>query len=195
MKYGKHLDIGCGGRPRNPYIYSDISGIDIYQHPDLASNIDFKLANLAIEPIPYQDNYFDSISAYDVIEHIPRVLAGGKHGTRLPFIDLMNEIWRTLKPNGMLYALTPAYPRVEAFKDPTHVNIITDETHEYFCGECYARPYGFYGRFEVAEVSWVHPRLHYTAEKSIKKTCKSLFRSVFRQKKKTHLLWQLRAVK
>jgi len=195
MKQGKHLDLGCGGRPRNPYRYNDISGIDIYKHPDLASNVDFKLANLSLHTIPYEDSYFDSVSAYDVIEHIPRVLAGGVNGTRFPFIDLMNEIWRVLKPNGMFYALTPAYPRHEAFKDPTHVNIITNKTHEYFCDKCFARPYGFHGKFEVVEVAWVHPRLHWEAEKSTKKALKSLFRSIVRGKKKTHLLWQLKAIK
>jgi SAM-dependent methyltransferase len=196
VKQGKHLDLGCGARPRNPYQYSDLSGIDIYRHPDLSNEVDFKLANLSIHPIPYLDNTFDAISAYDVIEHIPRVLNGGDSGTRFPFIDLMNEIWRTLKPNGMFYALTPAYPMLEAFKDPTHVNIITQGTHEYFCGEmCYAKPYGFYGKFEVSEVTWVHPRLNYYAEKSTKKTLRSLFRSFVRGKQKTHLLWQLRAIK
>ena len=195
MQQGKHLDLGCGGKPRNPYAYSGVSGIDIYKNPNLANNIEFKLANLSIEAIPFEQSYFDAVSAFDVIEHIPRVLAGGKNGTRFPFVELMNEIWRVLKPDGLFYALTPAYPRLQAFKDPTHVNIITEGTHEYFCGECYAKPYGFYGKFEVIEVSWVHPRLHYYAEKSAKKTLKGLFRTIVRHKQKSHLLWQLRAIK
>lgn len=196
MKQGKHLDLGCGGRPRNPYGYSDLCGIDIYQHPNLSPSVEFKLANLAIHAIPFADTYFDAVSAFDVIEHIPRVLTGGVNGTRFPFVELMNEIWRVLKPNGLLYALTPAYPRLDAFKDPTHVNIITEGTHEYFCGDmCYAKPYGFYGKFEVVEVCWVHPRLNYSAEKSTKKTLRSVFRSVIRGKQKSHLLWQLRAIK
>lgn len=195
MQQRKHLDLGCGGKPRNPYAYSDVCGVDIYKNPNLANNIEFKLANLSIEAIPFVDGYFDAVSAFDVIEHIPRVLAGGKSGTRFPFVELMNEIWRVLKPDGLFYALTPAYPRLQAFKDPTHVNIITEGTHEYFCGKCYAKPYGFYGKFEVVEVSWVHPRLHYNAEKCAKKTLKSLFRTIVRHKQKSHLLWQLRAVK
>lgn len=196
MKQGKHLDLGCGGKPRNPYHYSQLSGVDIYKNPNLANDIDFRLANISIQPLPFEDNSFDSISAYDVIEHIPRVLTGGPNGTRFPFVELMDEIWRVLKPNGMLYAITPAYPRVEAFKDPTHVNIITDGTHEYFCGDkCYAKPYGFKGNFHATEVKWVHPRLSYYADDSIQNCLKSLFRSVVRGKKKTHIRWQLRAVK
>ena len=44
----------------------------------------------------------------------------------------MNEIYRVLKPGGTFYAITPYYPRDEAFVDPTHVNIITNKTHTYF---------------------------------------------------------------
>lgn len=194
MKQGKHLDIGCGRKPRNPYQYNQLSGIDIYRHSNLDDSIDFKLANLSIQPIPFEDQYFDAISAFDVIEHIPRVLPNGDNGTRFPFLDLMNEIWRVLKFNGMFYAITPAYPRPEAFQDPTHVNIITKNTHEYFCGKCYAKDYGFYGKFEVVEVSWVHPTLCSLAEKSTKKTLKSLLKSI-QGKRKTHLLWQLRTIK
>ncbi len=53
-----------------------------------------------------------------------------------------------LRPGGFFYALTPAYPSVEAFCDPTHVNIITNSTHRYFTGESpLARMYGFQGHF------------------------------------------------
>ena len=198
MKNGKHLDLGCGGRPRNPYEFSHLSGIDIYQHPNSAPEVTFKLANLSINPIPFEDNTFDSVSAYDFIEHIPRVLAGGTHGTRFPFVELMNEVWRVLKPNGMFYAITPAYPRLEAFKDPTHVNIITAGTHEYFCDEtCYAKSYGFIGKFEATQVAWAHPRLlpKATEQESFKLKLKNIFRSYIRRKEKSHLIWQLKAVK
>lgn len=40
----------------------------------------------------------------------------------------MNEVHRVLKPNGIFLHQTPAYPSTVAFRDPTHVNIITEET-------------------------------------------------------------------
>lgn len=196
MKPGRHLDLGCGGKPRNPYQYDKICGVDIMRHPDLADDIEFKLANLSTGPIPFGDNSFDAVSAFDFIEHVPRVLSDNAGGTRLPFIELMNEIWRVLKPDGKFYAITPAYPREEVFRDPTHVNIITQRTHNYFCDEKrFAKNYGFSGEFEAVRAEWVHPRLHATAELSFKKTCRSVFRSIVRAKQKSHLLWELRAIK
>ena len=44
----------------------------------------------------------------------------------------MNEIYRVLKNRGKFYAFTPYYPKAQVFQDPTHVNFITVDTHEYF---------------------------------------------------------------
>ena len=58
-----------------------------------------------------------------------------------------------LEPGGRFYAVTPAFPHPEAFADPTHVNIITETTHEYFCGE---RPLGHMYGFERPVRSAAH---------------------------------------
>ena len=142
----RHLDLGCGSRPHNPYHRDELHGVDIAD-PRAALPLQFRQANLALQPIPYPDGYFDSVSAYDFIEHVPRVLptADGL-GTRFPFVELMNEVWRVLVPGGLFYASTPAYPHAAAFQDPTHVNIITLETHKYFTRpETLGRLYGFRG--------------------------------------------------
>lgn len=145
----RHLDLGCGDAPRNPYARAQLCGIDI-RMPDHATGHEHRVANLVVEPIPFPDDSFGSVSAFDFIEHVPRVFPDGQGGTMFPFIRLMDEIWRVLAHGGRLYALTPAYPHPEAFVDPTHVNIITDRSHEYFCGASpNGRMYGFQGRFEV----------------------------------------------
>jgi SAM-dependent methyltransferase len=151
-----HLDLGCGKFPRNPYGRTHRYGVDLRGLPS-SEAFESRVANLSLEPIPYDEGSFGSVSAFDFIEHIPRVLAvdGGRQ-TRFPFIELMNEVWRVLAPGGRFYAVTPAFPKPEAFVDPTHVNIITKRTHEYFCGERpLARIYGFEGHFKLLRTGWV----------------------------------------
>ena len=126
----RHLDLGCGAVPRNPYRRDELHGIDIApRHEPGAAEI--RRANLALQPIPYPDSHFDSVSAYDFFEHVPRVLATADgQDTRFPFVQLMNEVWRVLVPGGLLYAYTPVYPHPMAFQDPTHVNILTRDSHQ-----------------------------------------------------------------
>ncbi len=46
-----------------------------------------------------------------------------------PFLELMNDVHRVLiKPGGLFFSSTPSYPWPMAFADPTHVNIMTEET-------------------------------------------------------------------
>ena len=127
--------------------------MDIRAHHE-PGRVEVRQANLAVQRIPYPDSHFDSVSAYDFLEHIPRVLPGTAAGTTcFPFVELMNEIWRVLAPGGRLYACTPAYPHPAAFQDPTHVNILTRDSHLYFTRpDLLAQMYGFHGDFSVLRV-------------------------------------------
>ena len=156
--FERHLDLGCGTTPRNPYGRSALYGVDL-RHIETSATVEIVAANLAFEPIPFDNDAFGSVSAFDFIEHIPRVLNGTEPNTTcFPFVRLMDEIWRVLAPGGLFYALTPCFPSHASFQDPTHVNIITDSTHEYFCGERpIARMYGFRGGFAVRRAQWVIP--------------------------------------
>ena len=148
------LDLGCGSNPRNPFEASKVFGVDI--RGDLEGNV--KQADLSAAPIPFDDNMFDFCTAFDFIEHIPRS-SWHQGKPRLAFIELMNEIHRVLKPNGMLLHSTPAFPSKEAFQDPTHVNIITEDTMPYYFCEPHNRAkclgYGFNGSFELIAQSWL----------------------------------------
>ena len=74
-----------------------------------------------------------------------------------PNAPVLTEVQRVLAPGGRFYALTPAYPAAEAFADPTHVNIVTEQTHTYFCGEePLGRMYGFNGSFRALDVRRVY---------------------------------------
>jgi SAM-dependent methyltransferase len=92
------------------------------------------------------------------MEHIPRN-AWPQGKARPAFLELMNEIHRVLKPGGLLLHSTPAFPAKEAFQDPTHVNILTEDTMPcYFCEPnnlAKKLGYGFNGSFELVEQRWV----------------------------------------
>ena len=80
-----------------------------------------------------KSNSVDVVTAFNFVEHVPRCLYT-QHTTIFPFVNLMNEIHRVLKPGGFFYSHTPAFPSLEAFTDPTHLNIITEYTFkDYFC--------------------------------------------------------------
>ncbi len=151
---GLSLDLGSGPFPRNPFCASTFYGVDIRSHQ---VNQNVKECRLGFEAIPFESNFFDAVTAYDLLEHIPRISA--RDGmTFPPFVDLMNEIWRVLKVNGLFYSSTPCYPMKEAFQDPTHVNIMTEDTLRlYFSGKSWARIYGFIGSFRVVKEGWNGP--------------------------------------
>jgi SAM-dependent methyltransferase len=139
------LDLGSGLTPKNPFGAEKVFGIDLRTCPE--RNV--LGADLTIDPIPFADDSFLFVTAFDFIEHVPRVLYAPKH--RFPFIDLLDEVWRVLQPNGLFLSHTPVYPFIEIFQDPTHVNFIAANTlRDYFCGQSpIARMYGFKGAFEM----------------------------------------------
>ena len=147
------LDLGCGEVIRNPYQALQVIGLDIQD------------ADLAIEPIPHPDDYFDFVTAYDFLEHIPRLLYVPQR--RYPFVELMSEVWRVMKVGGKFLSSTPAFPHAPAFQDPTHVNIITPLTFaEYFDDEkTWAKMYGFKGKFHILNMRYHGPHLIAELEK------------------------------
>lgn len=144
------LDLGCGSTPRNPFEANNFYGVDLFEQNDEK----IKVADLAVSPTPFEKDIFDFITAYDFIEHIPRVIYSPSRS--FPFINLMNEIFRCLKPGGYFLSHTPAYPYSPLFRDPTHVNYITEETFNIYFDEInnYAKIYGFNGGFEITEQGW-----------------------------------------
>lgn len=146
----KSLDLGCGPQPKNPFNADEVFGIDVRE--DLEANI--RRADLTVEPIPYENDWFEYVSAHDFLEHIPRVVYTPMR--RNAFVELMNEVYRVLKVGGMFLSLTPAYPHAAAFQDPTHVNIITEETFPLYFDDVnrWASGYGFKGAFRMRIQEW-----------------------------------------
>lgn len=197
LQFTRHLDLGCGLIARNPYQATELWGCDLVDYTQQldSPNVRFIVTDIARPPLPFEDNFFTSVSAFDFLEHVPRTeyINGTSH---FPFISLMNEIFRILKPQGIFLASTPAFPHPAAFQDPTHVNFITDETHNYFCGENpYARRYGFSGSFSVRKILREHPKnLHNKKSSNLRKWYRNLEYKIFKGGI-SHLTWELLAEK
>lgn len=146
----KSLDLGCGLQPKNPFNAQEVYGIDV--RDDAEAHI--VKADLVIEPIPFPGDSFDYVTAHDFLEHVPRLIYLPQR--RNAFVEVMNEIHRVLKPGGVFMSFTPAFPHGPAFRDPTHVNIITEETFPlYFDDKVrWASMYGFRGSFQILSQEW-----------------------------------------
>jgi SAM-dependent methyltransferase len=146
----KSLDLGCGPQPKNPFNADEVWGIDV--RDNLAANI--LAADLVVEPIPHADASFEYVTAHDFLEHIPRLIYAPTR--RNAFIEVLNEVYRVLKPGGLFMSFTPAYPHAATFRDPTHVNFITDETFTLYFDDVHrwAKIYGFTGAFRIELQEW-----------------------------------------
>ena len=191
----RHLDLGCGAKPRNPYHRDELYGVDIAPGAG-GSGVVWRTANVALQPIPFDTDHFDSVSAYDFLEHVPRVLSHPDgQSLRFPFVELMDEVWRVLKPEGLFYASTPCVPHPAAFQDPTHVNFITRLTHQYFTRpQRMAGMYGFTGDFSVVRVLPVRPEHDY---QPLRSALTQRLRQWHRERRGacSHLVWEFKANK
>lgn len=143
----KALDLGCGPNPANRFRAGDSWGVDLYE--DLDRNV--LRCRLGFEPLPFATESLDYLTAYDLLEHIPRYAELPEQGNA-PFIFLMNECYRVLKVGGRFLSMTPIYPYLGAFQDPTHNNIMTMDTLKlYFSDEKLeiAKHYGITADFKI----------------------------------------------
>jgi SAM-dependent methyltransferase len=109
----KKLNMGCGPHPKEGFTNSDIC---TYGRNDIVeANLNTKL--------PFDDNSFDFIEAYMVLEHIQNLE------------NAMREINRVLKPSGIVEITVPYYTGTNAWDDPTHIRAFTSQTLLYFSDE------------------------------------------------------------
>lgn len=80
--------------------------------------IDYDQADFNVDSLPFPDKNFDIVISLAVIEHITNVS------------NYMTEIYRILKPGGILYISTPNFRFCykSFFDDPTHVRPYTEKS-------------------------------------------------------------------
>jgi SAM-dependent methyltransferase len=113
-KGGMRLDIGCGESKQPGFVgidMLDLPGVDIVH-------------DLEETPWPLPDECALTAVASHVLEHI--------NPAKGIFINVMNEIWRVMKPGGQFAFVVPYAGSHGYYQDPTHCNPINETTMMYF---------------------------------------------------------------
>jgi SAM-dependent methyltransferase len=123
------LNLGCGNDIREGWVNMDhihLPGVDTVHDVN-------KL------PLPFNSDFFDEILARDILEHVN-------------LVDVMNDLYRILKPGGLLKIRVPHFSSYNNFIDPTHKNRFSFLTFDFFCkGGYFKRDYYFENLFSTVE--------------------------------------------
>ncbi len=121
------LDIGCGTNKVPGTIGLDkkaFKGVDLI--------CDFEQA------LPFDNNSIDVVHLRHVLEHIRDL------------IHFMEEVYRICKKDAVVYVDVPYYASRGAFRDPTHLHFISEDTFQYF--EHTAEYYGIKTNFKIEKI-------------------------------------------
>ena len=121
------LNLGSGNKKQDGYINIDNRS---ECEPDLLCDV--------TEGLPFPDSTVDCVRAWDFLEHIPI----GKT------IFVMDEIWRVLKPGGVLNVYVPSTDGRGAFQDPTHVSFWNQNSFLYYTDDDYRKLYNIRAKFQ-----------------------------------------------
>lgn len=134
----KELLIGCGNSRKKRVTgawaqneWTELVTLDI----DSACKPDI-VHDLNVLPLPFADNEFSEIHAYEVLEHC------GRQGDYRFFFDQFAEFWRILKPDGWFVGTVPMWDQVWAWGDPGHTRVITAGSLTFLSQDAYANGVG-----------------------------------------------------
>lgn len=119
----KELLMGCGSRTVKDMTLDENTNFENVVRLDI--NSDHKpevVHDLRIHPLPFKDNEFDEIHAYEVLEHL------ANQGDFQFFFKEFTEYARILKPGGRFFASVPATGSCWVWGDPSHKRVIQLET-------------------------------------------------------------------
>lgn len=119
----RQLLIGCGSRRiRTVSLDENTNFENVTTLDNNSSHNPDILHDLTVLPLPFEDESFDEIHAYEVLEHT------GAQGDYKFFFAQFEDFWRMLKPDGLLCATVPWWQGVWAWGDPSHTRTIQLET-------------------------------------------------------------------
>jgi 2-polyprenyl-3-methyl-5-hydroxy-6-metoxy-1,4-benzoquinol methylase len=132
----RELLIGCGNSRDKRISYgqnrewSGLVTLDI--DPACGADVMHDIA----QPLPFEDNEFDEIHAYEVLEHV------GQQGDWRFFFRQFSDFWRVLKPGGMLFASVPSLRSRWLWADPGHTRTVAAESLVFLSQAEYTRQVG-----------------------------------------------------
>ena len=109
--------------------FEDYSRLHLHDiDPELCTKFDHKVADGSVQtfalhdlnalPYPWDDESFDEIHAYEVLEHC------GSQGDGDFFFGQFNEFWRMLKPGGYFMLSVPMWDAEVAWGVPDHRRVM-----------------------------------------------------------------------
>lgn len=104
------LDLGCGNKKRPGAIgvdFNDRTQADVVH-------------NLNEFPYPFETGTVDEVYLDNCLEHLADVMA------------VMEEMYRLVKPGGLVKVIVPYFRSKWAFIDPTHTHFFTVDSFNYF---------------------------------------------------------------
>jgi SAM-dependent methyltransferase len=103
------IDLGCG-----PHKRPGSFGFDRRAQPGVDVVCDIE------RPLPLKSHAVGQVHMSHIVEHVRDL------------IGLMEEVYRVCAPNAEVTVVAPYYTSRGAFRDPTHVRFITEDTFQYF---------------------------------------------------------------
>ena len=131
------LEVGPGPNRLFPHSMT----LDIYPgcHPDIVHDLN-------VTPYPLADDSFDLVVCLHVLEHVQNL------------VGATTELWRVLKPGGLLFVEVPYFSSVHFFTDPTHVHAFTTRSFDYYVEGTAVSKFGYSpARFVKERVHLVVP--------------------------------------
>ena len=107
------INLGCGQQYREGWINCDVS-------PRVKADKYFDLEKF---PYPLDSSIADEIVLFQVLEHLDHVP------------EVLDELWRILKPGGVVNIQVPYGKSDWTLQDPTHKHFFTEKSLDVFCLE------------------------------------------------------------